>query len=402
MPGKKYEVYVQKGRPWWKIITGILFSHLGLFFLCISFGALGAWVFLKLELPYEELQHEIKKEKSKDVDKAIEYLKSIFWHYATNERYNFSQPEFRDAVYADLDTLKRFVVNYHNEYGYDMTEDWDYAWTFPKALLFTITIMTTIGYGHIAPKTFAGKMFCMLYALVGIPLLLVFMANIGDLMADAFRWMYSRICCRWCRVRRRDSEYTPTSQHKIETIGADEVGKEGYMPTDKVNVPIMVNLMLIFAFLFGGAIAFADWENWDLGTALYFCFITLTTIGFGDKWPEKSFLNYEDGIGAALQMAFTVVYCIFGMTLISMCIQLMQEQIIEKIRWLAAEVGMGGGSDSEEVVKISKADRLKQTPADMTGNELDFNEKRRKTNMRKYEEGHDDDFIEDDDSPEVP
>ena len=29
MAGKKYEVYVQKGRPWWKLITGILFSHLG-------------------------------------------------------------------------------------------------------------------------------------------------------------------------------------------------------------------------------------------------------------------------------------------------------------------------------------------------------------------------------------
>ena len=29
MPGKKYEVFVQKGRPWWKIVTGILFSNLG-------------------------------------------------------------------------------------------------------------------------------------------------------------------------------------------------------------------------------------------------------------------------------------------------------------------------------------------------------------------------------------
>ena len=37
---------------------------------------------------------------------------------------------------------------------------------------------------------FAGKLFCMLYSLVGIPLLLVFMANIGDLMANGFRWMY--------------------------------------------------------------------------------------------------------------------------------------------------------------------------------------------------------------------
>ena len=71
-----------------------------------------------------------------------------------------------------------------------MTYTWDYDWTFPKALLFTITIMTTVGYGHISPDTISGKLFCMLYAIVGIPLLLVLSAKIGDLMADGFRWMY--------------------------------------------------------------------------------------------------------------------------------------------------------------------------------------------------------------------
>jgi hypothetical protein len=46
------------------------------------------------------------------------------------------------------------------------------------------------GYGHIVPKTDAGKMFCIVYALIGIPLLLVFMANIGDLMASTIKWIY--------------------------------------------------------------------------------------------------------------------------------------------------------------------------------------------------------------------
>ena len=32
------------------------------------------------------------QEKNKDVDNAINYLKTIFWHYANNEqRYNYSQ-----------------------------------------------------------------------------------------------------------------------------------------------------------------------------------------------------------------------------------------------------------------------------------------------------------------------
>ena len=45
----------------------------------------------------------------------------------------------------DLDTLKKFVISYHHDYGYDGTEDWEYDWTFAKAFLFTVTIMTTIG-----------------------------------------------------------------------------------------------------------------------------------------------------------------------------------------------------------------------------------------------------------------
>ena len=41
MAGRKYEVYVQKGRPWYKIASGILFSHLGLFILCICYAVGG-------------------------------------------------------------------------------------------------------------------------------------------------------------------------------------------------------------------------------------------------------------------------------------------------------------------------------------------------------------------------
>ena len=146
-----------------------------------------------------------------------------------------------------------------------------------------------------------------------MPLILAFSVEIGDLMADGFRYLYSRVCCRWCRVRRRDNELAPdTERIKDVRIIRDEIGKEVYMPTDKVNVPIMVNLMLIFTFLFLGAVAFSSWEGWNLGAGLYFCFITLTTIGFGDLWPRYSFLHYADGVGPFMKMVTTIIYSIFG------------------------------------------------------------------------------------------
>ena len=88
----------------------------------------------------------LKMEKSKEVDEAVDYLSSTFWNYATDEyRYNYSIEEFRAATGEDLATLKTFVLGYANDYGYDGSDKWDYDWTFPKSLLFTITIITTIG-----------------------------------------------------------------------------------------------------------------------------------------------------------------------------------------------------------------------------------------------------------------
>jgi len=58
-----------------------------------------------------------------------------------------------------------------------------------------VSVVTTIGYGHIAPKTELGQLVLIVYALVGIPLMLMFLANIGDAMAKFFRTAYGE--CRW-------------------------------------------------------------------------------------------------------------------------------------------------------------------------------------------------------------
>lgn len=79
---------------------------------------------------------------------------------------------------ADLNALKRFVITANSESGYDTTNDFTRDFTFDMSVLFTITIMTTVGYGHIAPQTMEGKIFCIMYSLIGIPLLLVFMTQV--------------------------------------------------------------------------------------------------------------------------------------------------------------------------------------------------------------------------------
>ena len=173
-----YDDYVSKAKPWYEVLRKVAFSPFGLFVLNAAYAILGdfsdlinskmlyyclimkgavyyclsvasAYMFIWLERPNEEKQEQLKIQKTAEVHDAIAYLKTTFWQYATNEdRFNYTKDEFDKAVSEDLATLKLFVVEYANTYGVDNVEgahNWDMSWTFPKSLLFTITIMTTIG-----------------------------------------------------------------------------------------------------------------------------------------------------------------------------------------------------------------------------------------------------------------
>ena len=53
-----------------------------------------------------------------------------------------------------------------------------------------ITDRLSLGYGNITPRTFYGKVFTIIYAIFGIPLLLLFLANVGESMASALTLVY--------------------------------------------------------------------------------------------------------------------------------------------------------------------------------------------------------------------
>ncbi|KAH0537905.1 uncharacterized protein LOC123274339 [Cotesia glomerata] len=72
----------------------------------------------------------------------------------------------------------------------------DKRWTFGGSLLYSLTLITTIGYGSVAPRTIWGRVITVVYALAGIPLMLVYLSTIGDVFARTFRRLYGRLCHR--------------------------------------------------------------------------------------------------------------------------------------------------------------------------------------------------------------
>ena len=58
----------------------------------------GAYLLIMLELPNEEDLRIAKLNKTQDVEDSVEYLKSIFWIYANNQRFNLSKEAYTDQV----------------------------------------------------------------------------------------------------------------------------------------------------------------------------------------------------------------------------------------------------------------------------------------------------------------
>ena len=74
-----------------------------------------------------------------------------------------------------------------------------------------------LGYGNLTPKTALGKMVTCLYALIGIPLMLLCLSNLGQLMAASLQFAFNRFYCCTCYCP--SSSSASSSSSSAITIG---------------------------------------------------------------------------------------------------------------------------------------------------------------------------------------
>jgi hypothetical protein len=237
----------------------------------------------------------------------------------------------------------------------------------------------------------------MLYAIVGIPLTLLAITNLGRLLATVFRFIYKNVCCIFCGLlcRRRlpkatlaqsseaaapSNRTTPQKQANGSNPGAvkSELVKMPYethaeategnystvaatsagrwrlrLPVEfvtdideiqKVSVPISVSLALIVGYVALGSLLFRLCEGWDYLVASYFCFITLSTIGFGDYVPGTSL----DAAASQEKMVLCATYLVFGLATLAMCFDLMQEEARNKFNSLGRRLGLIDDVDDDD------------------------------------------------------
>ncbi|NXW71399.1 KCNK3 protein, partial [Hirundo rustica] len=148
-----------------------------------------------------------------------------------------------------------------------------------------LSLSLSAGYGHAAPSTDGGKVFCMLYALLGIPLTLVMFQSLGERINTLVRSLLRRLKLRLGSRRPEVSMANMVSIGFVSCVGT----------------------------LCLGAAAFSHYESWSFFQAYYYCFITLTTIGFGDYVA----LQKDQALQTQPQyVAFSFVYILAGLTVI--------------------------------------------------------------------------------------
>ncbi|XP_037051110.1 two pore potassium channel protein sup-9-like isoform X2 [Bradysia coprophila] len=165
-------------------------------------------------------------------------------------------------------------------------------WKFTGAFYYAVNVLTTIGYGHSTPSTVGGKLFTMCYAIVGIPLGLVMFQSIGE------------------RVNRLSSFVIKTvksSLHCRQTAASE---------LDLICVVTTLSSLTIA----GGAAAFSKFEGWSYFDSVYYCFITLTTIGFGDMvaLQKDNALNRKPEY-----VMFALIFILFGLAIVAASLNLL-------------------------------------------------------------------------------
>ncbi|XP_028994277.1 potassium channel subfamily K member 17 isoform X2 [Betta splendens] len=209
-------------------------------------------------------------------------------------------------------------------------------WKFTSSAVFAATVVTTIGYGNQCPTSTAGQIFCVFFALFGIPLNVVVLNRVGKYMLA---------------IERNISDFLE--------------GKTGRKKCTRFFVHLVSYISGTVLFFIMPMIVFQLEEGWTFSQAIYYCFISLSTIGFGDfvadSNPDKWYPDWYNVLIAS--------WIFFGMAWLALVIN-HSIDILErlnthfKMRWGKEKQGHDSGSAESEnpETQVEEEDENKKSP----------------------------------------
>ncbi|XP_034403816.1 potassium channel subfamily K member 6 [Cyclopterus lumpus] len=212
----------------WLLLTGFVLFYV----IYLLFGAL---VFSSVERPVEDKLRQ-----------DVEALKR----------------EFLNQSCVNAASLERFLLKVlaANKYGVSVLRNASVAsnWDLASSMFFANTLVTTVGYGHTTPLSDTGKAFSILYALIGVPFTMLV------LTACVQRIMHPLVLAPVGLLQRRGMQPRPATV---------------------VHFVLLLAVVVLCFFVMPAAIFSVLEPSWSFLDGIYFCFISLCTIGLGDFVP---------------------------------------------------------------------------------------------------------------------
>lgn len=274
--------------------------------ILIVYGLLGAWVFRKLEAVNSSSitnDHQLKDAKEK----------------LLKELWDQNRLEFDQWLTQAIKKLDSYEKNFMVELSNTAEWSWDDSW------LFACTIFTTIGDGNIVPVSMSGRIFCVMYGFLGIPLFNVVASSLVSLITGVLRFLHS------ANLRRR-------RQREAEKLKKDEDSSElqTVNNSQEFHLSLKIVVSMVTAYLAAGTVLFSLWEEWSLFESFYYCFMTLTSIGLGGYVPRN------------MPHAVFGGYIIVGIVLVIMLFSAMEEEIVQPLDEIKKMVGLVENTEEDK------------------------------------------------------
>ncbi|CCD73876.2 Potassium channel domain-containing protein [Caenorhabditis elegans] len=262
--------------------------HITLISILAAYICLGGFLFQKLESPreIEELQETLKSMNEIIKNETMDIIKITL---TTNgEDRNQKLGDLLRAYHRILlETEGKFHGSaWHKSENLDM----NLMWYFSSATFYSMTLFSTIGYGTITCQTFWGKTVSMVYASIGLPIMLLVLGDIGVWFQKVMTNAYIFVMLKYKSLRKQSIEIK-----RKETL-----------------LPMWLAMLVVFTYIIICTLTillFDDNEGDEPGInffdAFYFTFISLTTIGLGDVMPYN--IQYSPFLPLAFLLGLALI-----------------------------------------------------------------------------------------------
>ena len=171
-------------------------------------------------------------------------------------------------------------------------------------LYLSVVTFSTVGFGDVPIKTKGGKLFSCVFALAGIGIIGIALGYIGQQLVQAQMLALQM-------ANRKRAAATAAGEADAEASRADknqpneqplegESSKKGLgqrqgpdlQQSNSAGRQLLMSIAPIVALILIGSLVVGRYEGWDVVDSIYWCVITGTSVGFGDRVPQTGSMRW--------------------------------------------------------------------------------------------------------------